>query len=191
MTLTIGISFSFRARSAQAGQPADSEDLRQGFGVATRRVIEVQGYAGTAVALEEAANGDVAACPVADHDTDAACAKGGGDLGLVERGALIDLAGEAPVGGEIEEDGRPFGAKHGEPGLAERLGGEVVRRVPRRHRLDGAHERQRCDDRQHDEHEREPDPPFALPPAEPPQANPSRSVAPSPSAMPSTPLWRP
>jgi hypothetical protein len=63
--------------------------------------------------------------------------------------------------------------------------------VARRHRLDGAHERQGRGDGQHDEGERQPDPPFALAPAEPPQAEPEQEGRARPSAMPSTPLCRP
>src|SRR3546814_4515248 len=50
---------------------------------------------------------------------DTVSGKGGAHRLAVDRDLLIDLAGQAPVGGEIDEHGLALLAKLGKPGLAE------------------------------------------------------------------------
>ena len=122
---------------------------------------------------EEAADRRIAARPIADQHLHPARAKGLRDLGAVDRRPLVDLAAEAPVGGEIDEDGAVRGAQLGESRFAERLGSERVgfMRGRRRGELDQG---QRRDHRDRDESEREPGPAPALPRAEPPQSEAER-----------------
>src|SRR3546814_2101709 len=39
-------------------------------------------------------------------------------FGAVDRGGLVRLACQAPIGGEIKKDGPPFGTQRGKPRLA-------------------------------------------------------------------------
>ena len=76
-----------------------------GCGLA-RRVIEVERDAGAALRLRKR---PMAASPSVQSPTSTLmprCAEMLGDLGRGERAALVDLAGQAPVGGEIDEDRR-------------------------------------------------------------------------------------
>src|SRR5207302_7580628 len=72
---------------------------------------------------EEPGDPVVAVRPVGAHRQDVASGERGGDLRGVEDQALVDLAGEAPVGGDVHEDqlaggGQRFraGAVEGDPG---------------------------------------------------------------------------
>src|SRR3546814_1713489 len=73
----------------------------------------------TALAFQKAADRGVAVGPVADQHLDTVSGKGGAHRLAVDRDLLIDLAGQAPVGGEIDEHGLALLAKLGKPGLAE------------------------------------------------------------------------
>ena len=54
--------------------------------------------------MQGSCDGGVAACPVGHQKSDILFAEGGLDIGVGEGDAFIDLAGQAPGGGEIDED---------------------------------------------------------------------------------------
>src|SRR5436190_23228772 len=86
----------------ETGKLSRRQKLRQHLWLGlARRIIEVERDAGAALRFEEAADGGVAERPVADQHLDAAGTEMLGDFGRGEGAALIDLAGQAPVGGEI------------------------------------------------------------------------------------------
>src|SRR5687767_11913011 len=98
------------------------EQLRQDLGRLAGRVVDVERNARAPLGFEEAADGGVSAGPVADQDGDLLLREGSGDILALEHGLLVDLAGDAPVGGEVSEDGPALRPKRGEPLLAELFG---------------------------------------------------------------------
>ncbi len=80
------------------------QHLRQNLRLAALGIIEVERHARAALRLEEAAIAGIVIGPVADHRHHARRLERLCDRVAVDGVGLVDLAGEAPVGGEIEED---------------------------------------------------------------------------------------
>ena len=118
-------------------------------------VEDVERDAVAAELLERAGDLGVRARPVGADRDHAELLHLGDDLGGLERDLLVDLAGDAPGGGEVDEHGTAGGAELGDARGRERLPGEgrrgvrAVRRDMRRRRVDrrdGEHEERRDGD---------------------------------------------
>src|SRR2546430_885746 len=79
------------------------QDLRQLFRRLSRRVPQIERDAGPAAALEEAGDRRIAIGPIPGEDLDLRLAEHVAHFAAVDRRGFVDLAGQAPVGGEINE----------------------------------------------------------------------------------------
>src|SRR6478609_2707001 len=80
------------------------QHLRELLGYLARSVPEIEGHAPTPVAFEKAGDRRVAVGPVAGERLHARRLERVANLAAVDRRRLVDLASQAPVGGEIDED---------------------------------------------------------------------------------------
>jgi hypothetical protein len=81
--------------------------LRGGVGAGSEK--DVGGDTFATVFLEGGGDGGVSSCPVGDKESDVLIAKSGLDRGLGESDSFVHLAGQAPRGSEIDEDGATGG----------------------------------------------------------------------------------
>ena len=107
------------------GSDEFGEELGWGVGVGTEE--DVGGDSFAPVFLEGGGDGGVAAGPVRHEEGDIFFAEGGLNFGSGESESFVDLAGEAPSGGEVDKDGAAGGELAGDfsfrPGEAvERMG---------------------------------------------------------------------
>src|SRR4051812_1410480 len=79
------------------------QHLRELLGLPTRRVPEVVRNARAATTFQEARDCGVAIGPVASEHMYASLVERIADFASVDRRRFVDLAGQAPVGGEIDE----------------------------------------------------------------------------------------
>ena len=127
------------------------------MGVTARAVEDVERHGGPSVTRQKLRDHVVAIGPVALHDGDSVlCKQQCGGLGFDHR-PFVGLAGQAPVGGEVDEDRRPRLRQGHGLGLVEGLPVEQRRRLDtvraagrRAHRQVDRHgaeddHRQRCD----------------------------------------------
>ena len=83
------------------------EELRRGVGAGSEE--DIGGDTFTTIFLEGGGDGGVAAGPVGNKKGDVLIAKRSLDGGLGESDSFVHLAGQAPCGSEIDEDGATGG----------------------------------------------------------------------------------
>ena len=106
-----------------ANDDAGREDLGEDVGW-SGRVGGVEGVGGNSAAAEGGeglGDGGILIGPVGAEEDGAGIAEMLLDVGAVEDEALVDLAAEAPAGGEVDEDGFAPGSGLGEEGGGEGL----------------------------------------------------------------------
>ena len=129
MTVTLPVSYGDDGRLRHGHEPAAAltvatspslarqlaEDVRR----AARAVEKIEGDAVAAVLGEELADLVVVVRPVGPHRHHVVILERPGDLGGVENQPLVDLAGEAPVGGDVHEDELAAAGERFGPGAVE------------------------------------------------------------------------
>jgi hypothetical protein len=114
-------------RSGESVECGDDDAWGEDFGEDVGRGIGVggiEGVGGDSAAAEGGeglGDGGILVGPVGAEEDGAGVAKMLLDVGAVEDEALVDLAGEAPAGGEVDEDGFAPGSGLGEEGRGEGL----------------------------------------------------------------------
>ena len=95
---------------------ARRQELGEHLHGSVRPVEEVERHAGAAEAGEDVRDGGIAVRPVAHEERDVSVPEGGLHFVAVKSRDLVGLTGDAPGGGEVDEDGAAFG-KEGPDGL--------------------------------------------------------------------------
>ena len=114
-------------RSGESVECGDDDAWGEDFGEDVGRGIGVggiEGVGGDSAAAEGGeglGDGGILVGPVGAEEDGAGVAQMLLDVGAVEDEALVDLAGEAPAGGEVDEDGFAPGSGLGEEGRGEGL----------------------------------------------------------------------
>src|SRR5205809_5545552 len=105
-----------------------SQHLRQLFRRFSRLVPKIVRHSGPTPALKEPGDRGIAVGPISGEYLDPSLPECVAYLGPIDRRGFIDLAGQAPVGGEINENGAALVRVARDSDLAPRLGtGDGVR----------------------------------------------------------------
>src|SRR5207253_430902 len=95
-------AFAGTTLGAQTRDPARGQNLRKHLRRLSRSIPQIERHARAALLVEEAADLGIAPGPVADQHGDLAPLESARHVGTLEHRFLVDLAGQAPVGGEID-----------------------------------------------------------------------------------------
>ena len=121
-----GVGLLGKGLENDGGSDEFGKELGWGVGVGAKE--DVGGHSFASVFLEGGSDGGVAASPVGHEEGDILFAKGGLNFGLRESESFVDLAGEAPSGGEVDKDGAAGGELAGDFSFGP---GETVERISR------------------------------------------------------------
>jgi hypothetical protein len=121
-----GVGLLGKGLENDGGSDEFGKELGWGVGVGAKE--DVGGNSFASVFLEGGGDGGVASGPVGHEEGDILFAKGGLNFGLRESESFVDLAGEAPSGGEVDEDGATGGELAGDFSFGP---GEAVERISR------------------------------------------------------------